>query len=216
MKAFACQEEHEGTGGIYYADHAITAHKRFANEYNDGDLHGITCRRAPWADQYAPGPCPLLVMVDHGWWMERYHCGVRIDSDLEHIPHDPAEPVRELKPVEDASGIFCTADCQSAFHAERAERAIYGQWMLDLLRQCLRDKMPGCTEVSEGMCPHVYVEKKHGLWAIRQAVIAFTFPGCKIGPASIRMEHDQPGATVLVCSGDIEAWEAFHGIRRAA
>ena len=50
LKAFAVQEDCEGTGGIYYAEHAITAKKRFANENNDGELNGITCQRAPWAD----------------------------------------------------------------------------------------------------------------------------------------------------------------------
>jgi len=207
LKAFAVQEDCEGTGGIYYAEHAITAKKRFANENNDGELNGITCQRAPWADEYAPGPCPQLVMVDHGWWMECHGCQIRIDSDLEFIPDDPGAPVVELKPVEDERGLFCTAECRDAYLIERVERKIYEQWMLDLLRLRLREKLPGCVEADNA--PYVYVEKRNGLWALRGMAIGFTFPGCKIGPASLRMGEDKPGGWVTVCHGDLEAWESF-------
>lgn len=209
MKAYAVQEEDEGTGGIVYADHSIVALRNGASQYGDGDISGWKAVRAPWADSYAPGPCPLLVMVDHGWWMECHGCGIRIDSDLEFIPDDPTEPVKQLEPVEDGHGLFCTVACRDAHMVERAERKIFGQWMLDLLRLRLRDKLPGCTEAEAAMLPHVYVEKKDGLWTIGQCVIGFTFPGCKIGPASLRMGHDKPGAWVTVCHGDLEAWEAY-------
>jgi hypothetical protein len=163
LKAYAVQEEDEGTGGIFYAEHDIVARKAGANEFGDGDLHGITCRRAPWADEYAPGPCPLLVMIDHGWWMECHGCGIRIDSDMEYIPDEADAPVLELKPVEDDRGLFCTVECRERHLVERMERKIYEQWMVDLLRLRLRDKLPGCVETADK--PHVYVEKKAGLWS---------------------------------------------------
>lgn len=207
LKAFAVQEEDEGTGGIVYAEHSIVALRHGASTYGDGDISGWKAVRAKWADQYAPGPCPQLAMVDAGWWIPCHGCEVRIDSDLEFIPDDPGAPAVELKPVEDERGLFCTAECRDAYLIERVERKIYEQWMLDLLRLRLRDKLPGCVEADNA--PYVYVEKRNGLWALRGMAIGFTFPGCKIGPASLRMGEDKPGGWVTVCQGDLEAWESF-------
>ena len=52
MKAYAVTEEDENTGGIIYAEHNIVARRLGANEYADGEIAYVSCRRAPWADEY--------------------------------------------------------------------------------------------------------------------------------------------------------------------
>ncbi len=78
MKAYAVQEDYEGTGAIIFAKHAIQARRWGANEFNGGELGGMTCRRAPWADQYAPGPIPAEVMMEHGWSFLCVRCERRV------------------------------------------------------------------------------------------------------------------------------------------
>jgi hypothetical protein len=205
MKAFAVQEDCEGTGDIYYAEHAITAKKRFANEFGDGDLSGVTCSRAPWADQYAPY-CPRLVMIDHGWWMDCHGCEVRIDSDLEGYPDDPEEPVRTLEPVEDDRGLFCSPQCRDNYLSDRAARhAAEAVARAELVAKLLA-KLPGVTIVGE---THSYVEKRDGLYVAKQTRAAFEFPGLKIGPAHFGHNEIGEEPSVTVCQGDLAAWEAW-------
>jgi hypothetical protein len=205
MKAFAVQEDCEGTGDIFYADHAITAKKRFANEFGDGDLSGISCHRAPWADAYAPH-CPRLVMIDHGWWIECNGCGVRIDSDLEVNPDDPDEEVRKLDPVEDDRGLFCLASCRDRYLADRAARQDAEAAARATLEVKLLAKLPGVTVVGE---IHSYVEKRDGLYVARQTRAAFDFPGSTIGPAYFSHNEIGEEPSVTVCQGDLPAWETW-------
>jgi hypothetical protein len=206
MKAFAVQEDYEGTGDIYYADHAITAKKRFANEFSDGELNGVTCHRAPWADQFSPGPCPRLVMIDNGWWMECHGCGIRIDSDLEHFLDDPEKPVEILKPVEDARGLFCTEECRDRHLADKSARQAAEEAARAAIEARLLDKIPGVTIAGR---THIYVVKRDDLYVPQQCRVAFDFPGSKIGPAHFGHNEvgEEPGVTV--CAGDLAAWEAW-------
>lgn len=218
LKAYAILEDCENTGGIIFAAHSIVALRRGASQFGDGDITGWAATRAPWADSYAPGPVPSLVCIDNGWHFECHGCGVNIDSDCEDFDVEPGEPVRLLKPVEDGHGIFCAEECRDRYLIERTERKIYEQWMLDLVRARLRIAVPGAVEVVNpaSLYPHVHVEKKHGLWILRSAVLAFTFPGATVGVAHLRMDDETPGANVTVCQGDLAAWEAWRGNSKAA
>jgi len=50
MKAFIVNEPCEGYGDVFFAKFAIEARKQGANEFNDGELAGMTCRRCPQLD----------------------------------------------------------------------------------------------------------------------------------------------------------------------
>lgn len=93
LKAYAVLEKDEYTGDIYFAPRAIVAAKAGANEYGDGELSYIQCRRAPWADAFARKGVPAKVAVDHGWHFECHGCGIQIDSDLEEEHRLPVDGI---------------------------------------------------------------------------------------------------------------------------
>jgi len=206
LKAYSVQENDEGTGGIYYAEHSIVALRHGANEHGDGDISYFKATRAPWADEYAPGPCPQLVMIDHGWWMECHGCGVRIDSDLIEYSDTPDIPDRELKPVEIGHGLWCSAECRERDLKDRQERKDAEDKAKAAIEAMLLEKLPGVT-VAGGH--HAYVNKVDGVYVPEQVHIAFEFPGSKIGPG--HFGHNKIGEEphVTVCQGDLAAWEAW-------
>lgn len=105
LRAFAVQEEDEGTGGIVFARHAVTARREGAAEYNGGDFSGLSCRRAAWADEYAPGPVPATIMVQHGWWMHCHGCDRKVGEGFENEARSRFDPVME------GDDFYCTPTC---------------------------------------------------------------------------------------------------------
>src|SRR5690606_20613022 len=76
-------ETYEYQGAIIFAKSNIEARRWSANEFNDGELVGMSVKRAPWADKYGSGSkIPAADMVDAGWHFECSYSGARIDSDL--------------------------------------------------------------------------------------------------------------------------------------
>ena len=68
MKAFTVQEPHESSGGIIFANHAIEARREGANLWNDGELHGMTVRRAPEIDGMQGDKRAInTALLNRGW-----------------------------------------------------------------------------------------------------------------------------------------------------
>lgn len=82
MKAYYVSEECEGSAVVRFANHAVVARREGANELND-EFEYVSCRRAPEFDQYAPGPIPAQVLLDHGWFFYCGGCGKQIYQDTE-------------------------------------------------------------------------------------------------------------------------------------
>lgn len=79
MKAFIVTEECDGKSEICFANHAVVARREGAAELGE-EFADVSCRRAPYADAYAPGPVPLSVLWDAGWWFG-CDCGERTSKD---------------------------------------------------------------------------------------------------------------------------------------
>lgn len=216
--AYAVTEKDENTGGIFFAEHRIAAAIRGANEYADGDLSQVACRRAPWADQFAEtGRVPASIMVAAGWHFECHGCGVRIDGDLPERWQDEvrkddaladklrrARRHRQWNPSdvigfgEGPGAVFCDAGCQNDHRAaqERRERveAIIRAKYRKIVERCF----PGAQIEGKG---HVYVVEQQGVaavregeagrpvWRIEQVIIRFDYPGRKYGMAELRFER---------------------------
>jgi len=208
LQAYAVTEHCENTGGIVFANSDIEARKRGASEYADGEITEVSCKRAPWADQYAAaGRVPVLVMIEYGWWWTCNGCERTVTSDFED--YDDDDVVIDLHPVEDARGFWCTPECRDRDLRERAERKIFNAMILDHLRMLLAKRLPGAIAVeNEG---HVYAVLNDGLWTAQQARIDFRFPGCVIAPASFRLgcNPNTNEIEALVCAGDLEAYKAW-------
>lgn len=217
LKAYAVQEETEGTGGIVFAERSVVARRLGAADFNGGEFGGLTCRRIPWADKYAPGPVPFAVQFAHGWWVECYGCGIRIaedgtyDAEDNEVLFDPADF------IEIGGDVFHSKACYERHVASRARIQAKQREMIDLLRAHLLEKLPGVTfNPNDG--DHAYVTEEGGHLIVRQVWVAFRFPGCVIGAAQYRLDKPQyysparfspPRPEVTVCHGDLAAWNAW-------
>lgn len=93
---------------------------------DDAEFVNIRARRKPEWDHYAPGPVPLRVRLDDGWWTECGGCArvLRYTSDR------PAMVIDET-----VGQAWCDERCHAReegwlrgrafFHAERAAEAIH-------------------------------------------------------------------------------------------
>lgn len=206
LKAFSVLEDMENTGGIIFARHAVTARRRGADRYADGEFGYVSCRRAKWADEYAnTGIVPASLMVWHGWHFECHYCGARIDSDYQ--PYRTWSPDDIIGHGEGA--VFCHRGCcnaaarQSDF-AERLKRRTVAYYAKRIAK-----RLPGIEVRPLGHAvrgSHVYVQGGR----IKQVVIDFDWPGQKIGPAAFRWDGRNKSSNGMTCCfGDKDAFEAY-------
>jgi len=236
LKAYAVTEPEESTGAIVFAVDNIRARKIGAAEYNDGELGGMTCKRAPWADLYQAEGVPASVMVDHGWHFECHGCSRRIDSDMAdwryHV-HDGtpfrialklARRYRKWTPdrmIGTQYGAFCTTECYDDHIAYEVERKRRQDRAIDRFKTIVARRFPGVEFVHDdrtwGNGHHAYATTEKGKWVVRQVSVSFNFPGMKYGPASLRWDHGnrwrnrgKPEKPHYSCfGGDKDAFEAW-------
>lgn len=111
LKAYEVSEPDEGHCAIRFATNNATARREGAAEL-DIDWEGVeSCTRKPEFDQYAPGPVPPLVLIEHGWWFEcGYHgCVGRVDADNEQEDEEGELRPHE-SPVAIGQSVFCCAE----------------------------------------------------------------------------------------------------------
>ena len=117
LLAYSVMEEDEGTGDIVFAHSDIEARRRGANEFADGEIGGVTCRRAQWADEFAPGPVPFSAKFEQGWWVECSGCGVTIQEG----GYDSKGDEIDFEIVEVGDAVYCTPACRERRLAEDAK-----------------------------------------------------------------------------------------------
>lgn len=232
IKAYAVNEKYENTGAIFFAKHDITARRMGADEYGDGELSYVTCRRAPWADHCAEtGIVPVSLMVENGWHFECTGCGVRIDTDLCHIYEeeidDPENTDKALRfkdwNTDDIIGhqhsqVFCNQACQDDHLAHRAEcerrqDRVIARFRAIILRRFPGVEFPDDRERYRGYA-HAYVTKLRGRWHVGQVHVPFNFPGQQFGPASLDYDPDSSWQArrkvrFYCTGGDKERFETF-------
>lgn len=213
LKAFAVTEECENTGGIVFARHAVTARRLGASEYNGGEFEGVSCRRAPWADEWADKQedVPVQLMIAHGWHFECCGCGHRIDEDYLHENDLLIADVIGTQ----RSSVFCNEICKAEEALRDAIKRDREKRMLAIMRERVLKRFPGVEFATEGnWAQHAYAEKRNGSWQVSQAVVSFKFPGMVHGPATYRFDLDyhKVGPVrphVSCCNGDRDAFEAW-------
>lgn len=232
LKAYAVNEKYESTGAIFFAKHDIVARRTGADEYGDGELSYVTCRRARWADHCAEtGIVPVSLMVEHGWHFECSGCGVRIDEDLcyrdeddidEPETTDEALRFKDWEPADiighQHSQVFCNQACMDADLAYRAECRRREARVIERFRAIILRRFPGVDfpddrERYRGYA-HAYVTKRNGRWHVQQVHVPFTFPGQQHGPASLDYDPDSSWyarrkVRFMCAGGDKERFEAF-------
>lgn len=218
LRAFSVTEEDENSGAIIFARHAIVAAKAGANEYADGDLGSVSCRRAPWADEYAGKPLPARVMIGHGWHFECSGCGARIDEDYLGEKKLPLEGVIGTQ----YSAVYCGKRCCRRDLSLTRRRKAEEQRAIDAFKAIVRKRFPDADFCDDPPYSDRYRERHHAYvvpgragWQWQQVVVSFRFPGMKIAPAHLRFDHQSsrflgpPALGYTCCNGDREAFEAY-------
>lgn len=220
LKAFAVLEEGENTGGIVFARHAVVARREGAEQYNGGEFHGLSCRRAPWADEWAARDedIPARVLIDHGWHFECAGCGHTIDNDWLYDEDLPLDGVTGTQ----SSIVYCSEVCECRDKLRKAIARDHQRRAIEALKAFVLKRFPGVAfAAKDNWSTHAYASESYGRahsWQVQQVVVSFEFPGLKIGPATCRIERCQPpnGDRIgpiwpeFSCRyGDKEAFEAW-------
>ena len=209
--AYTVREDEEGHSALVFATHRIAATRLGASQLDCDEIGGLSCKRTRWADQYAAdGRVPASACVWAGWYFEECSgCGRRIDTD------ELAErrlTYRDVIGWSHGGTIYCCKTCKAQDEREdrRCKRA--GAEYLDRVRAILLRRFPEAAVVRE----HVYVPRGQRPAVVEQAIIEFSWPGQKIGPASIRLDDSYRGRaqgprrlTFTCCMGEREAFEAY-------
>ena len=160
------------------------------------------------------GVVPASLMVAHGWWFECVYCGQRIDEDnLADRRLSAASVIGSQRSL-----VFCCKTHALKHRREQAQRKRAEAAGVKLFSEIVLRRLPDAKLINEpqNMRPHAYVcGELGGPWVNEQIIISFTFPGMKIGPASLR--YSRPYGVRIgpfrpefsCCNGDIEAFTAF-------
>lgn len=203
LKAYMVREDYEGHAVIAFATNNATARREGGQELNLEFDEVESCRRAPEFDQYAPGPVPALVMIEHGWWFECSHCGRKVSaSDMYDEIEDQGLDPSQFAPRDDGRhGVYCSATCEAQHWAEGRARAHAKADLLEIFAA----KFPDAQVESV----HVYGSQLESSDANGGAKcsVTFKFPGAKYTSRWVFGEDKQ----VHVPTIDLEAFHAWRG-----
>lgn len=209
MKAFMVTEQFENRAMVVFADHAITARRIGSNEYCEGELRGISVKRARHLDQYEGKGVPASVLISDGWWFECTGCHATINSDFlddNELPWDAVIGTEN-------SAVFCCAECQKQYlDRQERERAV-GQAFLAMMRDLITSGVGNVQFVTGAFREHIFAQETDGIVVVRQASVSFEFPGQTIAPASLLYDpaytYGPAKLELRCCSGDKKAFEAW-------
>lgn len=203
MKAYVVLETDENTGGFVFATSSVAARRIGADAFANGDFSGVTCRRAPWADQYAQdGSVPAGAAVEHGYWVHDALTDERIDLDE---LADRGLTTADIVGTFDGFA-FMTQDNHDTYWANRAARKAAEDNAIDELWALVKARLPDATQADRAgrNWAHSYAVRQDGEWVIEQAIVSFDWPGMKIGPASCRYDKAGEQPKYYCCIGDLE------------
>lgn len=123
LKAYEVREPDEGHCEIVFAEKSVVARREGANELGCEFEEVESCTRAPWADQYAPGPVPLHATLAHGWWHSCSGCGCEFDAKgMRGNEFEEDKPRPAIDPLQDSEhSNYCRVGCMMADWQKRQE-----------------------------------------------------------------------------------------------
>lgn len=199
-KAYEVSDSLGDSGGrIMYAEKNVVARRNGAGELGCG-FGDVSCRRAPWADEFFPnGPTPQQCIELGGWYYEcSCGCGRRIDSDDGYgISADDTEE-NPVEPVYVGGGVYWNQRCKDGEEQRQRERAEAKARDQAEAEAAVLEKFPFATDIKTYRC-HGTVDGKTYSHDVLGA--SFAFPGGK------RHAHWVIGAkSIDVAQIDIDAW----------
>jgi hypothetical protein len=202
LLAYEVREPGEGHCVIRFATSGAAARREGANELNCGFNEVEHCLRKPQFDQYAPGPVPKTVLIEHGWWFECHHCSRRISEDMQQEAEDEGEEHEHLEVVTNGVAVYCSHSCvMGEFVEQRAQKAAQAA-----LIEFFAVRYPDCLIES------VWVSRAPLQGPDRlghaQALLYFKFPGAQ-HCATFTFGEDRMRVTVV----DLPAYYTWRGIQ---
>lgn len=216
MPAYVVMEIDENTGGVVFAKDKRTAQRVGANKWADGDIGYVETTRRKDLDRYEATGVPARVLVEDGWHFECHGCGMRIDDCTFE---DEGLPVSGI--VGNESGrVYCCHTCRMGALGREAQIKAMGEAFLDMLRDVVRTRFGEVEFVTdETWRNRVHISSHRSPFVVREASVAFGFPGQKLGPATLGYRHsNRPSGGDMIgpaecifycCTGDREAFEAW-------
>ncbi|MRX32835.1 hypothetical protein [Aminobacter sp. MDW-2] len=218
LKAYAVLEHSENTGAVFFARYSIVARRKGADEFADGDIAGVSCRRAPWADAYATTGLPAAVCIDHGWNFECWGCGAKIDEYwLDENSLTSADVVGNQR-----GSVYCCAGCKERSEERQRQVQLRKAEAIEMAKRLVLNRFPGAQFREGDGFTHAYVTDWDGHWLIASVQVAFDFPGMAVAPATFRIEADALRFPIgnhvpryYCAAGDREAFEAYAAATKA-
>lgn len=190
LKAYEVREPDEGHCCIRFATNNAAARREGANEL-DIEWESVEhCRRVPQFDPYAPGPVPVAVMLDSGWWYGCSNCGGQVFSSHEHV-------------IDTREHVYCNQRCEMLEFAEERAKAAATVALIELVTS----QWPG-AKVTYVWVNGTRLEHgtQYGRTSEMRCYAHFDYPGCT-GHATYCFGDEN----VSVLKVDNAAWHAFVG-----
>ena len=118
-KAYVIETDDPDEAVICFATSNVAARRQGADEIGT-DFGAVSCKRLPWADEYAGKPIPAKAYIDNGWRVSCTHCGIMVTEDSANEDED-GNVVAHV-PVYRGEDVFCCTDCEASHDAEVADQ----------------------------------------------------------------------------------------------
>lgn len=123
--AFIVETDDPEDSTIQFATSNVAARRKGAQVIG-AEFGGVSCKRVPWADQYAGASIPDSAYIANGWWFECATCGDCVDKETK-------------APKFAFDLVFCCTKCHAAEIADRAAASARKQELIT----ALLEKYPG-------------------------------------------------------------------------
>lgn len=193
LKAFVIEADYSEDVVVLFATTNVSARRQGANTIGV-DFGEVSCRRLPWADQYAGTHIPAKAYVENGWRVGCLYCGdmvykgsIWLDDDYYERPHEP---------VYRGENVFCCPRCEAAHDAKVDKQ---------------NAKFAGFEKRVREARPDLQYKAFLGAYPCITMTCEFTFEGSQYGG----FVRDDGDGTLRwhVANGDAAAWEAYEAGR---
>lgn len=220
----------EPCGCVVFAKSGIEARRRGASELDCDGIGGLSCVRAPWADEYeAASVVPASVMIANGWYLTCSGCeqmisdGGTVSRWIDNDDGEAEEVEIDVDPVGSQHSAFCTPECRDRELWRRAWMKRGDRRCFEVFKRELLRKHPGVTIDHDKPAGETWSGHHHRYFGRHSKskrgraicfVVKFSFPGATYG-GSYRYDlgYDDARGTrqVLIANHDADAWRVFVG-----
>ena len=237
MPAFSVMDydDPDSKGCVVFAKSNTEARRRGANELDCDGIGGLTCRRAPWADEFeSTGIVPAATMLANGWWLPCVGCdqmisdGGTVERWIENEDGEEVQTEIDVNPVGSQHSAFCTPECREQEMWRRAWMKRGDRRCFEVFKRELMRLHPNVTIDPDKPTDQLRSGHHHRYFGFHSRsdcgraicfVVHFSFPGSKYGGSyryDLGYDDTRGKRQVLIANGDMDAWNDFIAAKAAA